>query len=225
MLSIAAGLALLSLAQKDGLTLTFSPVGESIYYETFRITETGSDNQSRSAEADRTMVYRVTEIKKGRARMEVNYTDIKTRAANDAKGLAENLRSWIDLPTFEQIVNERGYVERKDEVRGNRPFFALVLPPPAGTMPDTWNAKLLTPIGSERSADFRFRFEDIDMNGDPTLRISLSASDKFDKTQVDVSGRVLVTRSGEIRNGEVKTTILDGDNKTTTVIEYRFRRK
>ncbi len=209
----------LAIAFQSGLTLSFPTGGEMAYRESWRVTETAGDS-SLSASADRTVLFRVKETTRGRTRFEVTYQDFNVRGSD--KGLNDDLRSWLEQPNRDQWVNDRGYVERKgDEIRGNRPFFGLVLPAPGRSIPDRWTAKLLPPIGTERSADFEFRL----ITGERDLPILVAAKDKFGPTKLDVAGRINVSTDGFVTQGDLTTTLEDTDDKTTTVVEYRFQRQ
>ncbi len=214
---IAASIFLL--AFQSGISLSFPTGGELVYRESWRITE--SDEQKMvSADADRIVRMRVKETTRGRTRFEVSFEDLNVRSSD--KGLIDDLRGWLEQSNRDQWVNDRGYVERKgDDIQGKRPFFGLVLPPPAGTFPEVWKAKLLPPIGSDRATEFEFRVE----SGQSDLPILVSAKDKFGETKLDLAGRLTLSLNGDLVNGDLTTTIVDSDAKTTTVIEYRFQKR
>ena len=213
-------LALGMLAQ-EAMILRFTPVGDMVYRETFSVSETTAGKSTISATGDRRLRIKVREISRGRARMELTAIDVDARGA---EGLASELRSWLDVPVREQHVNERGFVEHKEEPRGNRPFFGVVLPPPGNSMPDRWNAKLLLPIGSDRSVDFKFELEQIEQRDEPVLRIRMDASDRQDDLSTTLKGHVFVSRSGTVLSGEVTTLLVDSSAKTDTTITYRFQK-
>lgn len=214
-------LALLLVAQEP-MMLKFSPVGETVYREQFSISETTEGASTVSASGERRLRIKVREVSRGRARMELTTTDVETRGA---EGLAAELRSWLDQPVREQFVNERGFVDRKEEPRGNRPFFGLVLPPPANSLPDRWNAKLLMPIGSERAVDYKYELEQVEQRDEPVLRIRLQASDRQGTQTTALEGVVFVTRSGTVLNGEAISRLEDTAAKTQTTITYRFQKQ
>lgn len=216
-----APLLLLSFAQEP-LILRFSPVGETVYRETFNVSETRDNKPAITASGERRLRIKVREIARGRARMELTVADVDSRGA---EGLAAELRSWLDLPVREQYVNERGYVERKEEPRGNRPFFGVVLPPPGNTLPDRWNAKLLVPIGSERAVDFKYELEQVEQRDEPVLRIRIQAADRQRDESSTVNGLVFVSRSGSVLSGEIITRLEDVNAKTETTITYRFQKQ
>ncbi len=211
--------SLLAVALQSGMILSFPTGGEMVYRETWRITE--SDAQTTlTADAERLMRMRVKETTRGRTRFQVSFEEFNVRGAD--KGLNDDLRSWLEQPDRDQWVNDRGYVERKGEdIQGKRPFFGLVLPPPSGSMPDVWKAKLLPPIGSERAAEFEFRLD----NPASELPILVSAKDKFGSTKLDVAGRMSLSQAGVLSGGDLTTTIYDSETKTTTVVEYRFQKR
>ena len=215
---VVTSLALLLIAQEP-MILKFSPVGESIYREQFSIVETPEGSPTINASGERRLRIKVREVSRGRARMELTVADVEARGA---EGLAAELRSWLDQPVREQFVNDRGYVDRKEEPRGNRPFFGLVLPPPANSLPDRWNAKLLMPIGSERAVDFKYELEQVEQRDEPVLGVKVQASDKQGAQSTALDGVVFVSRSGTVLNGEMISRLEDTDAKTKTTITYRF---
>lgn len=203
---------------QSALTLTFPTGGELIFRETWRVTEQAGDATA-TATADRIVRMRVKETTRNRTRLEVTFHSLDVRGAD--KGLNDDLRSWVDQPGRDQWVNERGYVERRDEVRGNRPFFGLVLPAPSRSIPDRWTAKLLAPIGTERSVDFEFRLG----SGSEVLPITVSGKDKYDSVQALYEGTISFGANGMVLGGDYTTTLEDSESKTRTVIEYRFRKQ
>lgn len=211
----------LATALQEPMLLKFSPVGESVYREQFLISESTEGKAAITATGERRIRIKVREISRGRARMELTVADLDARGA---EGLTAELRSWLDQPVREQHVNDRGYVERKEEPRGNRPFFGLVLPPPSDSMPDRWNAKLLLPIGSERLADFKYEIEQVEQRDEPVLRIRAQASDRQGGLTTSLNGVVFVARSGTVLNGEMITRLEDTTAKTETTITYRFQK-
>ncbi len=219
MLAVALALSMPPAAQ--GLALRLPNGGEVVYVETFKMTETSSAG-TLSAEAERKIKLRVLETARGRTRFEVTFDDFSVKGSDS--GLRDDLRSWLDAPKREQWVNERGYVERKDEPRGNRPYFGLVLPPPGASVPDRWTAKLLPPIGSDRPADFEFKLDPQSGVGG-ILTILVSAKDRVDAVNLSVVGRVVMGADGEIRFGDLSTLLEDGDAKSSTRIDYRFRKQ
>lgn len=211
--------SILGLVLQSGVLLTFPTGGEMVYRETWRITES-DEEKTLTGDAERLVRMRVKETSKGRTRFEVSYEDFNVRGSD--KGLNDDLRGWLEQPNRDQWVNDRGYVERRDDdVEGKRPFFGLVLPPPAASLPDTWKAKLLPPIGSDRPIDFLFKVD----SGQSDLPILVSAKDKLGSTKLDVAGRVLFSLNGALTSGDLTTTLVDAETKTTTVIEYRFQRR
>ncbi len=206
---------------QEPMVLKFSPVGETVYREQFVISESTEGRAALTANGERRVRIKVREISRGRARMELTVADLEARGA---EGLATELRGWLDQPVREQHVNDRGYVERKEEPRGNRPFFGLVLPPPAASMPDRWNAKLLLPIGSERIVDFKYEIEQVEQRDEPVLRIGVQASDRQGALTTALNGVVFVARSGTVLNGELITRLSDTSAKTETTITYRFQK-
>lgn len=210
-----------SLLMQEPLVLRFTPVGETVYREQFAVTETTVGRSTLSATGSRSIRIKVREISRGNARMELTVTDVDARGD---EGLSAELRSWLDQPVREQLVNERGFVERKAEPSGKRPFFGIVLPPPANSIPDRWNAKLLLPIGSERAVDFKFELEQVEQRDEPVLRIRIQASDRQGAQTTTLNGLVFVGRSGTVLNGEVISRIEDANSKTETTITYRFQK-
>ena len=214
MLLVAAVLA------QEAFGLTFPTGGEIAYRETWRTTENGGD-QPLTSDAERIVRLRVKETARGRTRLEVKFEGLVIRGSNT--GLNEDMRSWLDVPGRDQWVNERGFVERRDEPRGNRPYFGLVLPPPGKTLPDRWTAKVLPPIGTERATEFTFRL-DPTSRADQSLTILTSAKDKVGDLTMSLEGRITLSLRGEVSFGDITTTLHDSREKSTTVIEYRFRK-
>lgn len=215
-----AMLLLAAILAQEAFTLSFPTGGEIVYRETWRVTETGGAADL-EADAERTVRLRVKETSRGRTRLEVKFENLVVRGANT--GLNEDMRSWLDVPARDQWVSERGFVERKDEPRGNRPFFGLVLPPPGKSLPDRWTAKVLPPIGTERATDFVYRL-DTRARQEQNLTILASAKDKVGDLTMSLDGTISVTSAGEVAFGDITTTLSDAREKTTTVIEYRFRK-
>lgn len=205
----------------DGLLLHFPTGGEIVYVETFRVS-TKSATSTISGEAERTVRLRVKETSRGRTRFAVTFSDLAVKQGNT--GINDDMRTWLESSDFEQWVNERGYVERKAEPKGNRPFFGLVLPPPGNDLPDRWTAKLLPPIGSDRAVEFEYRLDAQSVTKD-VLNVAVSAKTKEQGTAMEVSGRVVVTPNGEVRFGSLTTTLDDTIEKTLTTIDYRFRKE
>jgi hypothetical protein len=202
----------------DSLLLKFPTGGEIAYVETFRVSEK-SDTGNVSGEAERVVKLRVKETSKGRTRFLVSYGDLAVKQGS----MADDLRTWLETEDKDEWVNERGYVDRKEEPRGSRPFFGLVLPAPASALPDKWTAKLLPPIGSERATEFTYKVESQNLTAD-VLTIGVSANDKNGSITMSVTGHVVVSPTGEVRFGDLSTTLVDSEERTTTVIEYRFRK-
>lgn len=207
---------------QEPLVLKFSPVGETVYREQFAISETTDGQSPVTASGERRLRIKVREVSRARARMELTPSDLEVRGP---EGLAAELRGWLDQPIREQFVNERGFVERTGEPRGNRPFFGVVLPPPAASIPDRWNAKLLLPIGSERLVDFKYELEQVEQREEPVLRIRVQASDRQGSLSTSLNGVVFVARSGSVLNGEIITRLEDTSTKTETAITYRFQKQ
>ena len=113
---IAAGLLICAI--QTGVLLQFPTGGELVYRESWRITEVDGDSRLQS-DADRIARMRVKETTRGRTRFSVTFEDFNVRGTD--KGLNDDLRSWLEQENRDMWVNDRGYVERKDEdVQGKR---------------------------------------------------------------------------------------------------------
>lgn len=209
-----------ALMAQEVFALRFPTGGEIAYSESWRTTESGG-SEPLSSTAERVVRLRVKETARGRTRLEVKFEGLTIRGSNT--GLNEDMRSWLDLPARDQWVSERGFVERRDEPKGNRPFFGLVLPPPDRTLPDRWTAKVLPPIGTERATEFTYRLDPAAGVGN-RLTVLASAKDKVGDLTMTLEGRIAVSVGGEVAYGDITTTLQDSGDKTSTVIEYRFRK-